>query len=213
MAAATVEHHLRPGTLQLPALPPLALYVHLPWCLTKCPYCDFNSHEIRPKALPEAALPRRAARRPRGGAAAGLGPPRGAACSSAAARRACSRPTAIDGADLERARLLPLEPGCEITLEANPGTFERERFRAFARAGVNRLSIGVQSFDDTLLKRIGRVHDAAQARAAVQEASEAFEHLQHRPDVCAAAADAGSSCTATSTRRWPSSRRTCRCTT
>jgi putative oxygen-independent coproporphyrinogen III oxidase len=73
-----------------------------------------------------------------------------------------------------RARL-PLEPGCEISLEANPGTFERERFRAFRAAGVTRLSIGAQSFDDTLLERIGRVHDAAQARAAAAEAREAFE--------------------------------------
>jgi oxygen-independent coproporphyrinogen-3 oxidase len=73
--------------------------------------------------------------------------------------------------------LLPLEPGCEVTLEANPGTFERERFRAFAQAGVNRLSIGVQSFDDEMLRRIGRVHDGRQARAAVQEASETFERF------------------------------------
>jgi oxygen-independent coproporphyrinogen-3 oxidase len=70
--------------------------------------------------------------------------------------------------------LLPLVPGCEITLEANPGTFERERFRAFAQAGVTRLSIGVQSFDDESLRHIGRVHDASQARAAVQEARESF---------------------------------------
>jgi putative oxygen-independent coproporphyrinogen III oxidase len=73
-----------------------------------------------------------------------------------------------------RARL-PLEPGCEITLEANPGTFERERFRAYRAAGVTRLSLGVQSFDDTMLERIGRVHDAAQARAALAEARAAFD--------------------------------------
>jgi oxygen-independent coproporphyrinogen-3 oxidase len=72
---------------------------------------------------------------------------------------------------------LPLEPACETTLEANPGTFERERFRAFAQAGVNRLSIGVQSFDDALLERIGRVHDGSQARAAAQEARESFERF------------------------------------
>ena len=72
-----------------------------------------------------------------------------------------------------RARL-PLEPGCEITLEANPGTFERERFHAYADAGVTRLSIGVQSFDDAKLRALGRVHDAAQARAAVEEAKAAF---------------------------------------
>ena len=73
-----------------------------------------------------------------------------------------------------RARL-PLEPGCEITLEANPGTFERERFHAYAEAGVTRLSIGVQSFDDAKLQALGRVHDAAQARAAVDEAQAAFD--------------------------------------
>ena len=176
MAAATVEHHLRPGTLQLPALPPLALYVHLPWCLAKCPYCDFNSHEIGPKALPEqrylaalradleAALPlvwgRPVVSVFIGGGTPSLFSPDGVAALISSVRS-----------------LLPLEAGCEITLEANPGTFERERFRAFAQAGVNRLSIGVQSFDDVLLKRIGRVHDAAQARAAVQEASETFERF------------------------------------
>ena len=73
-----------------------------------------------------------------------------------------------------RARLR-LEPGCEVTLEANPGTFERDRFRAFRAAGVTRLSVGVQSFDDEALRRIGRVHDAAQARAAVDEAAAAFD--------------------------------------
>ena len=84
-------------------------------------------------------------------------------------------PAAIDRllADI-RARL-PLAPGCEITLEANPGTFERDRFRAFRAAGVTRLSIGVQSFDDAALQRIGRVHDGAQARAAVEEAAEVFD--------------------------------------
>src|SRR5205085_2292494 len=73
-----------------------------------------------------------------------------------------------------RARL-PLEPGCEITLEANPGTFERDRFRGYRAAGVTRLSVGVQSFDDDLLKAIGRVHDGAQARAALSEAAETFD--------------------------------------
>jgi oxygen-independent coproporphyrinogen-3 oxidase len=176
MAAATVEYHLRPGTLQLQALPPLALYVHLPWCLAKCPYCDFNSHEIGSKALPEQrylaalradleqALPlvwgRPVVSVFIGGGTPSLFSPDGVAALISSVRS-----------------LLPLEPGCEITLEANPGTFERERFRAFAQAGVNRLSIGVQSFDDGLLERIGRVHDAAQACAAVQEASETFERF------------------------------------
>jgi putative oxygen-independent coproporphyrinogen III oxidase len=176
MPAATVERHLRPGTLQLPVLPPLALYVHLPWCLAKCPYCDFNSHEIGSKALPEqrylaalradleAALPL-VWGRPVISVFIGGGTP------------SLFSPDGIDALISSLRSLLPLEPACEITLEANPGTFERERFRAFAHAGVNRLSIGVQSFNDALLQRIGRVHDAAQARAAVQEASETFERF------------------------------------
>ena len=176
MSAATVEHHLRPGTLQLPALPPLALYVHLPWCLAKCPYCDFNSHEIGSKVLPEqrylaalradleAALPL-VWGRPVVSVFIGGGTP------------SLFSPDGIDALVSSLRSLLPMEPACEVTLEANPGTFERERFRAFRQAGVNRLSIGVQSFDDVLLKRIGRVHDARQARAAVQEASEAFERF------------------------------------
>jgi len=169
----TVEHYLRPGTLQLPALPPLSLYVHLPWCLKKCPYCDFNSHEskgVAPEARYldalradlEAALPL-VWGRPVISVFIGGGTP------------SLFSPDSIERllADI-RARL-PLVPGCEITLEANPGTFERERFRAFRAAGVTRLSIGVQSFDDASLHAIGRVHDAAQARAAVAEAASAFD--------------------------------------
>ena len=169
----SAQHYLRPGTLQLKALPPLSLYVHLPWCLKKCPYCDFNSHEAQ-GAPPEAryidalmadleqALPLVWGRRVHsvfiGGGTPSLFAPE-------------SIDRLIGGI---RARL-PLEPGLEITLEANPGTFERERFKAYRGAGVTRLSIGVQSFDDAMLSRIGRVHDAAQARAAVQEASESFD--------------------------------------
>lgn len=173
---ASVDHHLRPGTLQLAALPPLALYVHLPWCLAKCPYCDFNSHEVAASGLPEArylqalradleaALPL-VWGRPIVSVFIGGGTP------------SLFSPAGIDALLSSVRSLLPLEPACEVTLEANPGTFERERFRAFAQAGVNRLSIGVQSFDDALLARIGRVHDAAQARAAAQEASQAFERF------------------------------------
>jgi oxygen-independent coproporphyrinogen-3 oxidase len=172
-AADAAARFLRPGTLQLGALPPLALYVHLPWCLKKCPYCDFNSHETA-GALPESryldalvadlesALPlvwgRRVASLFIGGGTPSLFSPDGIDRLLAAIR----------------ARL-PLEPGAEITLEANPGTFERDRFRAFRAAGVTRLSVGVQSFDDEMLTRIGRVHDAAQAHAAVAEARAAFD--------------------------------------
>jgi len=168
-----LARYLRPGTLVLPALPPLALYVHLPWCLKKCPYCDFNSHEQR-DGVPEARY------------LDALRADLEAALPFVWGRRVLSvfigggTPSLFSPAGIEsligdiRARL-PLEPGVEITLEANPGTFERERFRAFRAAGVTRLSIGVQSFDDHKLKAIGRVHDAAQARAAVEEAALAFD--------------------------------------
>jgi putative oxygen-independent coproporphyrinogen III oxidase len=168
-----VQHYLRPGTLQLPALPPLSLYVHLPWCLKKCPYCDFNSHETGgdvPQQLYldalladlDAALPLIWGRTIHS-AFIGGGTP------------SLFSPQSIDqllGAI--RARL-KLEPACEVTLEANPGTFEKDRFRAFRSAGVTRLSVGVQSFNDTHLQALGRVHDSAQAIAAVQEAALAFD--------------------------------------
>ena len=169
-----VQHYMRPGTLHLPALPPLSVYVHLPWCLRKCPYCDFNSHEVRTGEMPEqryldalvadleSALPL-VWGRPVHSIFIGGGTP------------SLFSPQAIDRllGDL-RARL-PLEPDCEITLEANPGTFEKDRFRAFRAAGVTRLSVGVQSFDDAHLRALGRVHDRAQAIAALEEAALAFD--------------------------------------
>ncbi len=171
---ARLQRYLRGGTLSLASLPPLSLYVHLPWCLKKCPYCDFNSHERRDAgALPEqryldalradleAALPFVWGRRVQSIFIGGGTP-------------SLFAPESIDRllADI-RARL-PLEPAAEITLEANPGTFERDRFRGYRAAGVTRLSIGVQSFDDAKLAALGRVHDAAQARAAIAEAAAAF---------------------------------------
>lgn len=172
--ADVVARYLRPGTLTLSEQPPLSLYVHLPWCLAKCPYCDFNSHALPDGKPPEqryldalradldAALPQ-VWGRPVISVFIGGGTP------------SLFSPEAIDRllADI-RARL-PLEPGCEVTLEANPGTFERERFKAFRAAGVTRLSVGVQSFDDGMLERLGRVHDGAQARAALEEAKDAFD--------------------------------------
>ena len=164
---------MRPGTLSLPALPPLSLYVHLPWCLKKCPYCDFNSHESRGapdegryldalRADLEAALPFIWGR-PVHSIFIGGGTP------------SLFSPAAIDRLIGDIRARLPLAPGCEITLEANPGTFERDRFRGYRAAGVTRLSIGVQSFDDAKLAALGRVHDARQARAAVEEARAAFD--------------------------------------
>ena len=208
----SVDHYLRPGTLHLGAMPPLALYVHLPWCLKKCPYCDFNSHEVSSAAtLASLASPAAPEARPRvqqeqstvrflsplaGGSA--LEPSLEAryldalrADLESSLPLVWGRPiTSIfigggtpslftpDGIDRLLADIrarLPLQPDCEITLEANPGTFERDRFRAYRGAGVTRLSIGVQSFDDAALQRIGRVHDGAQARAAVEEAARAFD--------------------------------------
>jgi putative oxygen-independent coproporphyrinogen III oxidase len=178
--ANDVLHMMRPGPLQLSALPPLSLYVHLPWCLRKCPYCDFNSHEWRAGdaadagALPEAryidalvadldaALPLIWGRTVHtifiGGGTPSL-----------------FSPASIDRLIGDLRARLKLTPDCEITLEANPGTFERDRFRAFRAAGVTRLSVGVQSFDDAHLKALGRVHDRAQAIAAVEEAAAAFD--------------------------------------
>jgi oxygen-independent coproporphyrinogen-3 oxidase len=164
---------MRPGLLQLPTLPPLSVYVHLPWCLRKCPYCDFNSHEAKgdvPEqryldavmADLEASLPLVWGRTVHsvfiGGGTPSLFSPRGIESLVAGLR----------------ARLR-LEPACEITLEANPGTFEKDRFRAYRDAGITRLSIGVQSFDDRHLQALGRVHDSGQAVAAAEEAALAFD--------------------------------------
>ncbi|TPG21443.1 oxygen-independent coproporphyrinogen III oxidase-like protein [Variovorax ginsengisoli] len=167
---------MRPGPLQLASLPPLSLYVHLPWCLRKCPYCDFNSHEWRAggDALPEqryldalvadldAALPLIWGRTVHtifiGGGTPSL-----------------FSPESIDRLIGDLRARLKLAPDCEITLEANPGTFERDRFRAYRAAGVTRLSVGVQSFNDQHLQALGRVHDGKQAIAAVEEAASAFD--------------------------------------
>ena len=169
-----IQHYLRPGTLQLSSLPPLSLYVHLPWCLKKCPYCDFNSHEMKGDELPErlyldalladldACLPLIWGRSVQtifiGGGTPSL-----------------FSPEAIERLLSELRARLKLAADCEITLEANPGTFEKDRFRAFRAAGVTRLSIGVQSFNDEMLKRIGRVHDRDQAIAALEEAARSFD--------------------------------------
>lgn len=174
-----IQHWMRPGTLQLQGLPPLSLYIHLPWCLKKCPYCDFNSHEWSATSAPGQALPEQ-------GYLDALRADLESALPLIWGRTVHSvfigggtpslfSPEAIDRLLGDVRALLRLEADAEITLEANPGTFEKDRFRAFRQAGVNRLSIGVQSFDDDRLKAIGRVHDRAQAIAAVQEAAQAFD--------------------------------------
>jgi oxygen-independent coproporphyrinogen-3 oxidase len=152
-------------------LPPLSLYIHIPWCVRKCPYCDFNSHNA-PSALPQSeyidALLRDldqdlplAQRRPLASIFFGGGTPSLFTPDSIA--------RILDGV----AARLELTRGIEITLETNPGTVEHGPFAGYARAGINRISFGVQSFDDDALRRIGRIHDAAQAERAVKQAQDA----------------------------------------
>ena len=157
------------------ALPPLSLYVHIPWCARKCPYCDFNSHEAR-AAIPEdryvaalvadleQALPLVWGRRVHSVFFGGGTP------SLFSVRSIDAILTAV------RARLA-LAPDAEITLEANPGTVEAEKFAGFRAAGVNRLSLGIQSFDPRHLKALGRIHDDAEARRAIELAKRHFENV------------------------------------
>ena len=157
--------------------PPLSLYIHVPWCIRKCPYCDFNSHAVPAgEAIPEQAyldaligdlestLPAVWGRTVRsvffGGGTPGL----------------LSGPGVARLLAEIRARIT-LEPGCEITLETNPGALEEGRYAAFRDAGVNRLSIGVQSFDDASLRRLGRVHDGGQAERAIESALRSFDNV------------------------------------
>jgi oxygen-independent coproporphyrinogen-3 oxidase len=176
MSQQDIQHLMRPGTLSLTSLPPLSLYVHLPWCLKKCPYCDFNSHEWPSSA--NAGLPEQ---RYLDALCADLEHSLpliwGRAVHSifiGGGTPSLFSPAAIDRLISDLRARLNLEADCEITLEANPGTFEKDRFKAFRAAGVTRLSIGVQSFNDTHLQALGRVHDRAQALAAVEEAASAF---------------------------------------
>lgn len=159
-----------------PRVIPLTLYVHLPWCLRRCPYCDFNAHAID-GAVPEEAyvqalladLDTEAARAP--------GRPVHAVFFGGGTPSLFS--AAAIGAILDHAaRRLSLTPDCEVTLEANPGASEYARFAGYRAAGVNRLSIGVQSFDDAMLARLGRVHGSAEAATAIGAARAAgFERI------------------------------------
>lgn len=174
-----IAHWMRPGTLQLQGLPPLSLYIHLPWCLKKCPYCDFNSHEWSATSAPGQPLPEQPyleALRADLQAALPLiwGRPVHTVFIGGGTPSLFS-PEAIDRLLGDVRALVRLDADAEITLEANPGTFEKDRFKAFRQAGVTRLSIGVQSFHDAHLKALGRVHDRAQAMAAVDEAARAFD--------------------------------------
>lgn len=160
---------------QLASLPPLSLYVHVPWCVRKCPYCDFNSHEVGPD-IPEteylAALTADLEQalpliwgRPVHTVFLGGGTP--SLLSAGALDQLLG---------LLRSHLI-VWPDAEITLEANPGTAEAHKFKAYAASGVNRLSLGIQSFNDRHLKALGRIHDASQALAAAALAVQAFPRV------------------------------------
>lgn len=154
----------------MPALPPVSLYVHIPWCVRKCPYCDFNSHAGDPGGLPEQdyvdALHR--------DLAADLPLLQGRRLVSVffgGGTPSLFSPAAIAHI-LDPVRDL-LAADAEVTLEANPGTAEATRFLGYHHAGVNRLSLGVQSFRDDLLARIGRIHGGREARQAIEMARDA----------------------------------------
>ena len=161
--------------MRLAALPPLALYVHIPWCVRKCPYCDFNSHELRGELAERAYID-------------ALVRDLELSLPSVWGRRVYSvffgggTPSLLSAHAVDellsafRARL-PLAADCEITLEANPGTFEAAKFREYRAAGVNRLSVGVQSFDARHLRSLGRIHDDAEARRAIEIARENFDNV------------------------------------
>ena len=166
---------LRP---QFTALPPLALYIHFPWCERKCPYCDFNSHQIKDGnngfdearyltaliADLETELPRIWGRQVHSIFIGG------------------GTPSLLSGSGMQellsavRARI-NLEPDAEITMEANPGSVETEKFATFAKAGINRVSLGIQSFQDEQLKALGRIHNGKEARAAIAIALEHFKSV------------------------------------
>jgi oxygen-independent coproporphyrinogen-3 oxidase len=171
-----------PNHIALTALPPLALYIHFPWCEKKCPYCDFNSHQIKdPSSSPkggfdeqryintliadlETELPNIWGRQVHsifiGGGTPSL------LSSEGMDQLLCAI----------RARI-QLEPGAEITMEANPGSVETEKFAGFAKAGVNRVSLGIQSFQDEQLKALGRIHNGAEAKRAIQIALDHFKSI------------------------------------
>lgn len=157
------------------SLPPLSIYVHVPWCVRKCPYCDFNSHAADGEIPEDRYLDALAADLEQ-------------ALPQIWGRQVVSvfigggTPSLLSASAIDRMlamlrACLNLLPDAEITLEANPGASEAARFLDYAASGVNRMSLGVQSFDDRALKALGRVHDAAQARRAIEAAQKAVNRV------------------------------------
>ena len=166
---------LAPGSLNLTALPPLSLYIHFPWCVRKCPYCDFNSHEVRAGFDEDAYL-------------TALRTDLEMALPLIWGRKIYTifigggTPSLMSAAGLDRLMsdvrtLLPLDGNAEITMEANPGTFEAEKFRSYRQSGINRLSVGIQSFNSKHLAALGRIHDGDEARRAIEIAQTHFENF------------------------------------
>ena len=171
----TAAAFLKPGSLHLTALPPLSLYIHFPWCVKKCPYCDFNSHEAQGGFPEEAYL-------------AALRTDLESALPLIWGRKIYTvfigggTPSLMSAAGLDRLlsdvrTLLPLDGAAEITMEANPGTFEAEKFRSYRTSGINRLSVGIQSFNAQHLRALGRIHDGEEARRAVDIAHANFDNF------------------------------------
>lgn len=155
---------------------PLSLYVHIPWCVRKCPYCDFNSHQ-RPAQLPEERYVDALLADLDVETGLALGRPLVSIFFGGGTPSLFSAASLMRILDGVRARLA-LAPDCEITLETNPGTAEFDRFEGYREAGVNRLSFGVQSFDDATLKRLGRIHGAAEVHRAWRLARDAgFDNI------------------------------------
>ena len=173
VATKPAPRTLAPVGSLLTTLPPLSLYIHVPWCVKKCPYCDFNSHQS-PSVVPEdqyldalqadleQALPSVWGRQVHTVFIGGGTP-------SLLSERAMDRLLSMLRAHLN------IWPDAEITLEANPGTAEAQKLKEYGRSGVNRISLGIQSFDLKQLKGLGRIHDADQARAAIEMAQAAVE--------------------------------------
>ncbi|HTN49062.1 MAG TPA: radical SAM family heme chaperone HemW [Burkholderiaceae bacterium] len=178
VAPPTVERVRAPGALRLAALPPLAVYLHFPWCVRKCPYCDFNSHEPSGGigAIPEREF-LQALRADLEGALPLVWGRRIISVFIGGGTPSLLSAAGLDALLSDLRALLPLEADCEITLEANPGTVESGRFAAYRASGVNRLSIGVQSFDEQKLQALGRIHDRRQALAAIEAAQRAFDNF------------------------------------
>ena len=173
--ARVVETYLKPGILNLSALPPLSLYLHFPWCVRKCPYCDFNSHEASGSVPEQAYLD-------------ALRADLEQALPLIWGRKIYTifigggTPSLLSAAGLDRLMsdvrsLLPIDGAAEITMEANPGTFEAEKFASYAGSGINRLSIGIQSFNSQHLSALGRIHDGDEARRAIDIAQANFSNI------------------------------------